>query len=272
MVWRQGESTGQPVTSASCSETPFQHRRSQKTEADTPQSLTEILWVEYKATRNSAQWPGKAVTSIHLPFNMERQTRHLKCSPWSRSGLLLTSAFQPCGVSQSRKKTVLDTADSVFLYLLIIFWQSTFIISHKGVNPLPNRPITTEAERKAWQRCAVASGRQQLCLFTSPSLSLLLNTCMKHSRPPGHRWAIMWAVVLTHRLEGLCIAQERTPPKLLPQHCLTELDPLPSQLFLANIGLYPKNWAHAIHWWIVLLSVYVSYVQHPFDYKMFGFA
>lgn len=104
MVWRQGESTGQPVTSASCSETPFQHRRSQKTEADTQQSLTEILWVEYKATRNSAQWPGKAATSIHLPFNMERQTRHLKCSPWSRSGLLLTSAFQPCGVSQSRKK------------------------------------------------------------------------------------------------------------------------------------------------------------------------
>lgn len=88
----RGESTAQPLTSTPCSETPFQHRRSQKPE----EADINNLWLrhyEYKATRNSAQWPRKGVMSIHLPFNMWRQTRHLKYLPWSRSRLLFPSAL-----------------------------------------------------------------------------------------------------------------------------------------------------------------------------------
>lgn len=128
-------------------------------------------------------------------------------------GSCLHQPFIPV-LAVNQENTALNTADnSTFLYLLIIFWQSMLIISHMAVNLLPNRTITAEAERKAWQRHAVANWRQQVCWFTSPLLFLLLNTSIKCSHPPGHRWATTWAAVLTHRLEGLCTAQGRIPPK-----------------------------------------------------------
>lgn len=139
-------------------------------------------------------------------------------------GSCLHQPFIPV-LAVNQENTALNTADnSTFLYLLIIFWQSMFIISHKAVNLLPDRTITAEAERKAWQRHAVSNWRQQLCWFTFPIAVFAFERKYEMQPPPRSQVSSHLGSCPHPQTWGAVHSPEKDPPQShFHQHQITEL-------------------------------------------------